>query len=109
MSVNFLCPVSLSQSNAKLKLVRSLAVCEESLGPFSTDGPPESQVESHSQYGTKYQNPGGFIRAVFIRNHALFGMFVFTKTQRPSCFKKSSQLYFCSTLYETECFKATSQ
>ncbi|KAG9340635.1 hypothetical protein JZ751_021191 [Albula glossodonta] len=30
-----------SQSNAKLKLVRSLAVCEESSGPFSTDGPPE--------------------------------------------------------------------
>uniref|UniRef100_A0A9J8C693 R3H domain containing 2 n=1 Tax=Cyprinus carpio carpio TaxID=630221 RepID=A0A9J8C693_CYPCA len=30
-------------SNAKLKLVRSLAVCEESSGPFSTDGPPESQ------------------------------------------------------------------
>uniref|UniRef100_A0A9J8D0A1 R3H domain containing 2 n=1 Tax=Cyprinus carpio carpio TaxID=630221 RepID=A0A9J8D0A1_CYPCA len=34
---------SLSQSNAKLKLVRSLAVCEESSGPFSTDGPLESQ------------------------------------------------------------------
>ncbi|XP_043086419.1 R3H domain-containing protein 2-like, partial [Puntigrus tetrazona] len=33
----------LSQSNAKLKLVRSLAVCEESSGPFSTDGPPETQ------------------------------------------------------------------
>ncbi|ROK31106.1 R3H domain-containing protein 2 [Anabarilius grahami] len=32
-----------AKSNAKLKLVRSLAVCEESLGPFSTDGPPESQ------------------------------------------------------------------
>lgn len=32
----------LFQSNAKLKLVRSLAVCEESSGPFSTDGPPES-------------------------------------------------------------------
>lgn len=30
------------QSNAKLKLVRSLAVCEESSGPFSNDGPPES-------------------------------------------------------------------
>lgn len=29
------------QSNAKLKLVRSLAVCEESSGPFN-DGPPES-------------------------------------------------------------------
>lgn len=32
----------LFQSNAKLKLVRSLAVCEESSGPFSNDGPPES-------------------------------------------------------------------
>ncbi|XP_067314805.1 R3H domain-containing protein 2 isoform X2 [Pseudorasbora parva] len=32
-----------AKSNAKLKLVRSLAVCEESSGPFSTDGPPESQ------------------------------------------------------------------
>lgn len=32
----------LLQSNAKLKLVRSLAVCEESSGPFSNDGPPES-------------------------------------------------------------------
>uniref|UniRef100_A0A673FJY5 R3H domain-containing protein n=1 Tax=Sinocyclocheilus rhinocerous TaxID=307959 RepID=A0A673FJY5_9TELE len=32
-----------TRSNAKLKLVRSLAVCEESSGPFSTDGPPESQ------------------------------------------------------------------
>uniref|UniRef100_A0A671KQR8 R3H domain-containing protein 2-like n=1 Tax=Sinocyclocheilus anshuiensis TaxID=1608454 RepID=A0A671KQR8_9TELE len=32
-----------SQSNAKLKLVRSLAVCEESSGPFSTDCPLESQ------------------------------------------------------------------
>ncbi|KAA0712661.1 R3H domain-containing protein 2 [Triplophysa tibetana] len=32
-----------AKSNAKLKLVRSLAVCEESCGPFSTDGPPESQ------------------------------------------------------------------
>ncbi|KAG8007645.1 R3H domain-containing protein 2 [Nibea albiflora] len=31
-----------AQSNAKLKLVRSLAVCEESSGPFSNDGPPES-------------------------------------------------------------------
>ena len=30
------------QSNAKLKLVRSLAVCEESSGPFSSDGLPES-------------------------------------------------------------------
>ncbi|XP_045078752.1 R3H domain-containing protein 2-like isoform X4 [Coregonus clupeaformis] len=30
-----------SQSNAKLKLVRSLAVCEESSGPFCTDGPPD--------------------------------------------------------------------
>uniref|UniRef100_A0A8K9X5X4 R3H domain-containing protein 2 n=1 Tax=Oncorhynchus mykiss TaxID=8022 RepID=A0A8K9X5X4_ONCMY len=29
------------QSNAKLKLVRSLAVCEESSGPFCTDGPPD--------------------------------------------------------------------
>uniref|UniRef100_A0A673XA31 R3H domain containing 2 n=1 Tax=Salmo trutta TaxID=8032 RepID=A0A673XA31_SALTR len=28
-------------SNAKLKLVRSLAVCEESSGPFCTDGPPD--------------------------------------------------------------------
>lgn len=34
--------VILLQSNAKLKLVRSLAVCEESSGPFSNDGPPES-------------------------------------------------------------------
>lgn len=32
-----------AKSNAKLKLVRSLAVCEESSGLFSTDGPPESQ------------------------------------------------------------------
>ncbi|XP_016431340.1 R3H domain-containing protein 2-like [Sinocyclocheilus rhinocerous] len=32
-----------AKSNAKLKLVRSLAVCEESSGPFSTDGPLESQ------------------------------------------------------------------
>lgn len=32
----------LLQSNAKVKLVRSLAVCEESSGPFSNDGPPES-------------------------------------------------------------------
>ncbi|XP_026162689.1 R3H domain-containing protein 2 isoform X12 [Mastacembelus armatus] len=32
-----------AKSNAKLKLVRSLAVCEESCGPFSNDGPPESQ------------------------------------------------------------------
>ncbi|XP_066520549.1 R3H domain-containing protein 2 isoform X2 [Hoplias malabaricus] len=32
-----------AKSNAKLKLVRSLAVCEESSGPFSTDGPPETQ------------------------------------------------------------------
>uniref|UniRef100_A0A4W4HAJ1 R3H domain-containing protein n=1 Tax=Electrophorus electricus TaxID=8005 RepID=A0A4W4HAJ1_ELEEL len=32
-----------AKSNAKLKLVRSLAVCEESLGLFSTDGSPESQ------------------------------------------------------------------
>uniref|UniRef100_A0A3P9L5D7 R3H domain containing 2 n=1 Tax=Oryzias latipes TaxID=8090 RepID=A0A3P9L5D7_ORYLA len=31
------------QSNAKLKLVRSLAVCEESSGPFN-DGPPESDI-----------------------------------------------------------------
>uniref|UniRef100_A0A671Y1T2 R3H domain containing 2 n=1 Tax=Sparus aurata TaxID=8175 RepID=A0A671Y1T2_SPAAU len=31
-------------SNAKLKLVRSLAVCEESSGPFSNDGPPESDI-----------------------------------------------------------------
>uniref|UniRef100_A0A3B3ZVT8 Uncharacterized protein n=1 Tax=Periophthalmus magnuspinnatus TaxID=409849 RepID=A0A3B3ZVT8_9GOBI len=34
---------SLFQSNAKVKLVRSLAVCEESSGPFS-DGPPESDI-----------------------------------------------------------------
>lgn len=34
--------VILFQSNAKLKLVRGLAVCEESSGPFSNDGPPES-------------------------------------------------------------------
>ncbi|XP_075997124.1 R3H domain-containing protein 2 isoform X2 [Genypterus blacodes] len=33
-----------AKSNAKLKLVRSLAVCEESSGPFSTDGPPESDI-----------------------------------------------------------------
>uniref|UniRef100_A0A3Q3JK46 R3H domain-containing protein n=1 Tax=Monopterus albus TaxID=43700 RepID=A0A3Q3JK46_MONAL len=33
-----------AKSNAKLKLVRSLAVCEESCGPFSSDGPPESDV-----------------------------------------------------------------
>uniref|UniRef100_A0AAX7V3C2 R3H domain containing 2 n=1 Tax=Astatotilapia calliptera TaxID=8154 RepID=A0AAX7V3C2_ASTCA len=33
-----------SASNAKLKLVRSLAVCEESSGPFSNDGPPESDI-----------------------------------------------------------------
>ncbi|XP_067360321.1 R3H domain-containing protein 2 isoform X7 [Channa argus] len=32
------------KSNAKLKLVRSLAVCEESCGPFSNDGPPESDI-----------------------------------------------------------------
>ncbi|TNN82244.1 R3H domain-containing protein 2 [Liparis tanakae] len=32
-----------AKSNAKLKLVRSLAVCEESSGPFSNDGTPESQ------------------------------------------------------------------
>uniref|UniRef100_G3NT58 R3H domain containing 2 n=1 Tax=Gasterosteus aculeatus aculeatus TaxID=481459 RepID=G3NT58_GASAC len=36
--------VILFQSNAKLKLVRSLAVCEESSGPFSNDGPPESDI-----------------------------------------------------------------
>uniref|UniRef100_A0A674MYB3 R3H domain containing 2 n=1 Tax=Takifugu rubripes TaxID=31033 RepID=A0A674MYB3_TAKRU len=36
--------VILLQSNAKLKLVRSLAVCEESSGPFSNDGPPESDI-----------------------------------------------------------------
>ncbi|MBN3296150.1 R3HD2 protein, partial [Amia calva] len=35
--------VSAPQSNAKLKLVRSLAVCEESSGPFSADSPPELQ------------------------------------------------------------------
>uniref|UniRef100_A0A4W5N3G1 R3H domain containing 2 n=1 Tax=Hucho hucho TaxID=62062 RepID=A0A4W5N3G1_9TELE len=33
-----------SQSNAKLKLVRSLAVCEESSGPFCTDGPPDQGI-----------------------------------------------------------------
>ncbi|XP_062853527.1 R3H domain-containing protein 2 isoform X2 [Trichomycterus rosablanca] len=32
-----------AKSNAKLKLVRSLAVCEESSGLFPTDGPPENQ------------------------------------------------------------------
>ncbi|XP_072307826.1 R3H domain-containing protein 2 isoform X3 [Eucyclogobius newberryi] len=32
-----------AKSNAKVKLVRSLAVCEESSGPFS-DGPPESDI-----------------------------------------------------------------
>ncbi|XP_047669652.1 R3H domain-containing protein 2 isoform X6 [Tachysurus fulvidraco] len=32
-----------AKSNAKLKLVRSLAVCEESSGMFSSDGPAESQ------------------------------------------------------------------
>uniref|UniRef100_A0A669DI22 R3H domain containing 2 n=1 Tax=Oreochromis niloticus TaxID=8128 RepID=A0A669DI22_ORENI len=36
--------VVIFQSNAKLKLVRSLAVCEESSGPFSNDGPPESDI-----------------------------------------------------------------
>ncbi|XP_069003221.1 R3H domain-containing protein 2 isoform X7 [Embiotoca jacksoni] len=33
-----------AKSNAKLKLVRSLAVCEESSGPFSNDGPPDSDI-----------------------------------------------------------------
>ncbi|XP_017264342.1 R3H domain-containing protein 2 isoform X10 [Kryptolebias marmoratus] len=33
-----------AKSNAKVKLVRSLAVCEESSGPFSNDGPPESDI-----------------------------------------------------------------
>ncbi|XP_047438589.1 R3H domain-containing protein 2 isoform X14 [Mugil cephalus] len=33
-----------AKSNAKLKLVRSLAVCEESSGPYSNDGPPESEI-----------------------------------------------------------------
>ncbi|XP_068172163.1 R3H domain-containing protein 2 isoform X9 [Antennarius striatus] len=33
-----------AKSNAKLKLVRSLAVCEESSGLFSSDGPPESDI-----------------------------------------------------------------
>uniref|UniRef100_A0A8C5AEK3 R3H domain containing 2 n=1 Tax=Gadus morhua TaxID=8049 RepID=A0A8C5AEK3_GADMO len=33
-----------TSSNAKLKLVRSLAVCEESSGPFSSDGLPESDI-----------------------------------------------------------------
>ncbi|KAK7898956.1 hypothetical protein WMY93_019809 [Mugilogobius chulae] len=32
-----------AKSNAKVKLVRSLAVCEESSGPFC-DGPPESDI-----------------------------------------------------------------
>ncbi|KAM9482194.1 R3H domain-containing protein 2 isoform 2-T2 [Clarias gariepinus] len=32
-----------AKSNAKLKLVRSLAVCEESSGMFSIDGPADSQ------------------------------------------------------------------
>uniref|UniRef100_A0A3B3RFN1 R3H domain containing 2 n=1 Tax=Paramormyrops kingsleyae TaxID=1676925 RepID=A0A3B3RFN1_9TELE len=32
-----------AKSNAKLKLVRSLAVCEESSNPYNTDGPSESQ------------------------------------------------------------------
>uniref|UniRef100_A0A087XJM2 R3H domain containing 2 n=1 Tax=Poecilia formosa TaxID=48698 RepID=A0A087XJM2_POEFO len=34
-----------AKSNAKMKLVRSLAVCEESSGPFPNDGPPESVPE----------------------------------------------------------------
>ncbi|XP_068568489.1 R3H domain-containing protein 2 isoform X8 [Cebidichthys violaceus] len=33
-----------AKSNAKLKLVRGLAVCEESSGPYSNDGPPESDI-----------------------------------------------------------------
>ncbi|KAM4582307.1 R3H domain-containing protein 2 isoform 7-T11 [Fundulus diaphanus] len=33
-----------AKSNAKMKLVRSLAVCEESSGPFPSDGPPESEI-----------------------------------------------------------------
>ncbi|CAN9511838.1 unnamed protein product [Ophioblennius macclurei] len=33
-----------AKSNAKMKLVRSLAVCEESSGPFSSDGPPDSDI-----------------------------------------------------------------
>ncbi|XP_061793727.1 R3H domain-containing protein 2 isoform X3 [Nerophis lumbriciformis] len=33
-----------AKSNAKLKLVRSLAVCEESAGLFVNDGPPESDI-----------------------------------------------------------------
>ncbi|XP_078105055.1 R3H domain-containing protein 2 isoform X16 [Sander vitreus] len=33
-----------AKSNAKLKLVRSLAVCEESSGPYSNDGLPESDI-----------------------------------------------------------------
>lgn len=45
---DFFC-VILFQSNAKLKLVRSLAVCEESSGPFSTDGPPESVLQLTSR------------------------------------------------------------
>lgn len=50
--VNLVC--FLSQSNAKLKLVRSLAVCEESSCPFSTDGPPESQVTCLSVSHTRW-------------------------------------------------------
>ncbi|XP_036386313.1 R3H domain-containing protein 2 isoform X1 [Megalops cyprinoides] len=34
-----------AKSNAKLKLVRSLAVCEESSGPFSSDGPTEPHTQ----------------------------------------------------------------
>ncbi|XP_029006044.1 R3H domain-containing protein 2 isoform X8 [Betta splendens] len=33
-----------AKSNAKLKLVRSLAVCEESCGPFSNDGGPDTDI-----------------------------------------------------------------
>uniref|UniRef100_A0A3Q0SCM8 R3H domain containing 2 n=1 Tax=Amphilophus citrinellus TaxID=61819 RepID=A0A3Q0SCM8_AMPCI len=43
LALQIICVV-LFQSNAKLKLVRSLAVCEESSGPFSNDGPPDSDI-----------------------------------------------------------------
>lgn len=46
----------LLQSNAKLKLVRSLAVCEESCGPFSNDGPPESVPVSLTSYTNQLSN-----------------------------------------------------
>lgn len=47
----FLTLTTLPQSNSKLKLVRSLAVCEESFSPpFTTDLPREHQVNSPSSY-----------------------------------------------------------